>query len=66
MKRVLYVYRSTYCGIYNDRSFRRLLYVYEKIDIPVEHVIVSLMFALSLILDDIRGELRKLIGESSQ
>jgi hypothetical protein len=41
--------------------FRRLLYVYEKIDIPVEYVIVSLMFAFSLILDGIRGELRKLI-----
>jgi hypothetical protein len=66
MERVLYVYRSTYRGIYNDRSFRRLLYVYEKIDIPVEYVIVFLMFALSLILDGIRGELRKLIRGSNQ
>ncbi len=28
--------------------FRRLLYVYEKIDIPVEYVIVFLMFAFPL------------------
>ena len=59
----MYVYCSTYRDIYNDRSFRRLLYVYEKIDIPIEYVIVFLMFALSFILDGIRGELRKLIRE---
>jgi len=40
--------------------FRRFLYVYEKIDIPVEYVVVFLIFALSLILDNMMSEVRKL------
>jgi division protein CdvB (Snf7/Vps24/ESCRT-III family) len=42
--------------------FRLLLKTYEKIDIPVEYVVITLIFALSLILDKIMSEVRKLRG----